>query len=258
MESAAQWSNNPTDNTTVCDIGSPADGSLFQQNNIYYVTYLKYFEGDRKLFLKMYDFKGNLLSAPEGIHISHNKTDYYTVCFLDDCIYLATREYTSLQEGDVFLYKYSLLGESMWGNKPVHFIYPYTSEFAKMIIQGGEKAILIAINQFDHPGENDQKSRILIHSVSPDGEILWNRDPVIIADTNFDLLHPHISVNSDGTSLVAYLCISQTTSGQLRVKKIDQEGKDLWDKDVIVMSECIWLSTWPRYFNGRDGVLYIS
>ena len=254
----AQWSNNPTVNTMVSDYGSPIFAKLYHYNDIYYVTYLKFYNGERKLFLKMYDFNGTLLSPPEGIQISKNITDYYSAGFKDDAIYFATREYVTPQNRDVFLYKYALSGESLWEEKPIHFIYPYTSEVAKMIIQGGEEAILIAITQFDGPNENDQKSRILIHSVSPDGEILWNRDPVIIADTNFDLLQPHISVNNDGTALVAYLCISQTTSGQLRVTKIDQEGKYHWDRDVIVMSECIWMSTWPRYFHGRDGVLYIS
>ncbi|MCX6223906.1 MAG: T9SS type A sorting domain-containing protein [Bacteroidia bacterium] len=164
-----------------------------------------------------------------------------------------------LQDGtlDISMYKIDQTGKHLWAETGIKFIIEETNEGNPRIVVNQDNSIYLILNRYNETGILD-KSQVFIYRISNDGIVLWNSQPKIIKDDQFDMLGKGIMSRPDGSLLIAYTADPPIGSYQILVKKIDYNGRDLWAKDLPISNQCIGPGTIVHTYAGEDGIFYIT
>ncbi|TSA38113.1 MAG: T9SS C-terminal target domain-containing protein [Porphyromonadaceae bacterium] len=256
----AQWSNNPSSNLTICQDGSPYGAKIVYSNyNLYFITYAKGINKNSYLFLQALDANGYPQFEGNGMMISNQpqKGNYDLNVNLTGDALIALSEV--LQDGtrDISMYKIDQTGKLLWGENGTKFIIEGTNEGNPRIVVNQDNSIYLILNRYNKTGILD-KSQVFIYRISNDGIVLWNSQPKIIKDNLFDLLGKGAISFSDGSLMIAFTAEPPIASDQILVKKIDNNGRDLWAKDLPISTQCIGPGTSVETYAGEDGIFYIT
>lgn len=72
------------------------------------------------------------------------------------------------------------------------------------------------------------------YRVSPDGELMWGQNGILLSnDNNFDP-SPKVCVTTTGNSIFAWQSIPESGNSQVRLQKISPDGEPLWGAGIIL------------------------
>jgi|GEM_PF-2008789 len=257
----AQWSNSPSSNLILCQKGYPVYAQTVQSGNHYFITYFKYVDRKLCLFMQILDFYGRPQLEEGGRLISDHPQNTW----------LATYDLIIDQEGnaivafsdvrndglaDISLYKMDTTGTQLWGDNGINFFSAGTNDFGPSVAVNQDNSITVSWCRFSKPDFLD-RNQVILYRISDNGTILWNQEPRIVQNDEYDLLPLDIMSVSDGSLLLAYT-IQSAPSRQIAITKIDSNGRDAWSKDIIITKECISEGATIGTYAGNDGVFYLT
>lgn len=263
----AQWAQNPSENIIICD-HSVIDPNIYSSDNSIFITYMATVNSKQHLYLRRLDQYGYSIDLGQSVQLSLNSCKSYSAIFhSNNSFIVGSSEIVNINESDVSIYKYDAHGKNLWQNAEVRFIHPGSNEYVTQIIEGSDNSLYFLISRFYTDSGSNERSEILLYKVSLLGEILWNGNPLIIEDPEYDLVLPQGMSLTDGSLMIAYSAIdspfvpsnqSEFITGDIRVQKVKADGVKAWLRDLVVSSGDITMSSRLRSFQGNDDTFYVA
>lgn len=239
---AAQWSNDPMENTMVRDtngmlavahVAPAANGNT-------YVSWYSATEGLRfDLAMQYFDINGHKLWGENGLMVSTQPTDTWVTDYglaVDNLGYaVVTNQDDRDGHSNAFAWRISPEGQHMWGSEglrltnDMHFnAWPQV-----LVTQDNQYIFVYGID----PSDTLQNTRIGIQQVNSSGAKVW--ESIISVDT-LDYLLPQQVLAGDGSLYVGWTGAyngPDTMIGQMKymhyyVQKFDTFGQPLWPEPL--------------------------
>jgi hypothetical protein len=258
----AQWSNDPSSNLILCQTGSPTSAKIIYSEGHYIFTYFKSIDKNYCLHLQILDFEGRPKFSGDGLIISDHpqKTTTLSDLVVDKKgnILIAFSDTRNSPYSDVAIYKLDTAGNQLWGENGISIPIPNTNDAKPRIVINPDNSITLGFDSFDKVIEEPLMEAVIYH-FSENGTMLWNGEPRIIKDQNYDVSPFGMMSLPDGGVMIAYtLSLLEQPGLQILMKKIDANGLDVWSKDLIVANQCMYFTADVSTYAGPNGVFYVT
>jgi hypothetical protein len=258
----AQWSNNPSSNLIICQQGIPYSARVVHSKEHYYITYFKSVNRNYCLYLQVLDFNGKPMFEGDGLVISNYPQKATTlselIVDLDGNAIIAFCDTRNEKYSDISVYKMDMAGNQLWGENGINFFIPGTNDAGPKMAVNPDNSLTLCFDSFDKINTG-AKMQMFLYRISESGTLLWNSEPRIIKDEAYDFTPEGMMSCIDGSILLAYhFAVDIGLGVHIMVKKIDQNGLDVWPQDLLISNQCLDGSTRAITYAGDDGIFYLA
>ena len=256
----AQWSNDPTLNTAVCDLaGSQAIPKIATSTEgDIYIGWFSNETGNYDVRLQRFDSNGNELWAHNGILISDNPsmswlTDWDMTVDEANHAILTFQDIRNGGNNNVYAYRISPAGDFIWGDDGLELSNSVAFDVSPKVTVTGIGNAVIAWQSEDV---------IIMQKISPEGTLLWGDNGIILSSNN-TYSWPQLLPTDSEEIILKFFDDSGPPYSPTRyvyAQKFDTDGNPLW-ADNTVISNAGGISAWTQIFpivSDRNGGFFIA
>jgi len=256
----AQWSNDPSLNTAVCDLtGSQAIPKIATSTEgDIYIGWFSNESGNYDVRLQRFDSNGNELWAQNGILISDHPsmswlTDWDMTVDEANHAILTFQDIRNGGNNNVYAYRISPTEEFIWGDDGLELSNSPAFDVAPKVTVTSLGNAVIAWQSEDV---------IIMQKISPEGTLLWGNNGIILSGNN-TYSWPQLLPTESEEIILKFFEDSgppYSPTRHIYAQKFDTDGNPLW-ADNTVISNAGGISAWTQIFpivSDRNGGFFIA
>ena len=238
----AQWNGNPAENNRITPLGTEIYDFEFgtSSDGTSFITFNRPM-GNVATFLQIVDVNGNMLFSEDGMLVSNHPTLSWTqtnqLLLVDDdgnaIISVSDCRNSTGEDLSFTLYKVSPTGEMLWGENGIDLCGGIAFELIASMniiqLEDGNYVCAWSVYQGDD-------GYIQLQKISKTGNLLWG-DAVKIIEPSAVIDYPYLVNAGNNQVIVVFSRVTGSfVNKNLRARKIDSDGANVWAADLSVFS----------------------
>lgn len=164
---------------------------------------ITYQGSNKQVYQQLVSQQGKILWGDEGKLLTYQKGSQSNpqICIVDSSVVVSwTNEFEKVK--DVFIQKFNLTGERLWGNNGQKIINIKGNQFGQRIISDKKGNVILAwINKKD----NDSAADLYIQKIDSKGNLVWNPDGIKIASSeNMQKSYLNLIPDEEGGAIAVF------------------------------------------------------
>ncbi|MCK4654740.1 MAG: T9SS type A sorting domain-containing protein [Candidatus Cloacimonetes bacterium] len=252
----AQWSNDPAENTAICDLtGSQAIPKIATSSTGYsYISWFSNETGNYDVRLQKFNVIGNELWEHNGILISdHTSMSWLTNWDMtidgENHAILTFQDIRNQGNNNIYAYRISPEGDFIWGDDGLELSNSPSFDVSPKVTVTSAGNAVIAWQSEDI---------IILQKISPEGNLLWGDNGITLSCANTYSWPQLIPVGEDGIILKYFEDTGPPYSPTRHVyaQRFNVDGEPVWTESTVISNAggiSAWTQIFPIVSDGNDG-----
>lgn len=238
-----QWNSDTTQNNVICSaVNEQNHPQIISDDNDGGIIIWEDYRGDGDIYAQRISGNGNLLWQNNGVPVCNAVNAQDQIKIIKDnnggaFIVWVDRRISSFNT-NIFAQRIDNGGNSLWAVNGVPVCQAIGNQLNPDIIEDGTGGIIVTWTDFRN-GSND--ADVFAQRISPNGNISWQTDGVVVCDTTDDQALPQLVFVDDDTLGVIVVWEDDRNSNlsqrDIYAQRVDLNGNTLWQSNGKIVTD---------------------